>query len=320
VLDVVSAIPGVVSAAVANDGPLEVNTGWNIEIQSNPTAAPRPATASVNFISPDYFKTMGVPIVRGRHFTSRDHMDPSRPVIVNENFVRAYVTSGDPIGFRFASIGTTYEIVGVARDSASIGLRDLDQHMLYVPGGDGVLFLRDAVLHVRTAVPPASLQPAIEAAVHRLDPDVPVFNVRTIDQQIERSMVRERTFALLSSTFALVAVVLCAVGLYGIIANAVSRRTKELGVRLALGAEPRRIFRLVLREAGLLALLGVAGGVPCALLLGRGIHSLLFGVEQGDLRSVTVAVALLLTVAVVAAWLPARRAACVDPLVALRAE
>jgi ABC-type antimicrobial peptide transport system permease subunit len=241
-------------------------------------------------------------------------------VIVNENFVRTYVTSGGPVGSRITSFNTTYDIIGVARDSASIGLRDLDQQTMYVPGGDGVLFLRDAVLHVRTAVPPASLQPAIEAAVHRLDSDVPVFNVRTIDQQIERFMVRERTFARLSVTFGLLAVVLCAVGLYGVIANAVSRRTRELGIRMALGAEPRRIFRLVLREAGLLALLGVAAGVPCALLIGRGIRSLLFGVQQGDWRSLTAAVAVLLTVATVAAWLPARRAARTDPLIALRAE
>ncbi len=147
-----------------------------------------------------------------------------------------------------------------------------------------------------------------------------MFNVRTIDQQIERFMVRERTFAMLSSTFGLLAVLLCAVGLYGVISSAVSRRTKELGVRLALGAGPHRVIRLVLREAGLLALLGVTAGVPSALLIGRGIRSLLFGVQQDDWRSIGAAVALLLTVAVVAAWLPARRAARVDPLVALRAE
>jgi predicted permease len=320
ILDDVRTIPGVVSAALANDEPLGVRTDWTVTIRRDPAAAPQLLTASVAFISPDYFKTMGIPLVRGRDFTSRDHSDPSRPVIVNENFARTYVTSGDPLGSRITSFNTAYEIIGIARDSASTGLRDLDQQMMYVPGGDGVLFLRDAVLHVRTAVPPVSLQPAIEAVVHRLDPDVPVFNVRTIDQQIERFMVRERTFALLSSTFGLLAIVLCAVGLYGVIANGVNRRTKELGVRLALGAGPRRIFWLVLREAGLLALIGVAAGVPCALLVGRAVRSLLFGVQPGDWRSVSAAVAVLLTVAVVAAWLPARRAARVDPLIALRAE
>src|SRR6266545_272285 len=319
VLDDVRAIPGVVAAALANDEPLGVGTGWTITVRQDPAVTPEQETASVTFISPDYFKTMGIPLLRGRDFTSRDQSNPSRPIIVNENFVRMYVTSGDPLGSRVRSFKTTYEIVGIVRDSASTGLRDLDQHMMYVPGGDGVLFMRNAVLHVRTAVPPTNVQPAIEAAIHRIDPDVPVFNVRTIDQQIERFMVRERTFAMLSSTFGLLAVLLCAVGLYGVISNAVSRRTKELGVRLALGAGPHRVIRLVLREAGLLALLGVTAGVPSALLIGRGIRSLLFGVQQDDWRSIGAAVALLLTVAVVAAWLPARRAARVDPLVALRA-
>jgi ABC-type antimicrobial peptide transport system permease subunit len=215
---------------------------------------------------------------------------------------------------------TVKPIIAIARDSASTGLRNLDQRMMYIPGGDGVLFLRDAVLHVRTAVPPSSLQPAIETAVHRLDPDVPVFNVRTINRQIEKFMVRERTFAVLSSTFGLVAVVLCAVGLYGVLANAVSRRTKELGVRLALGAAPRRIVQLVLREAVLLAFLGVAVGIPCVPLIGHGIRSLLFGVQPSDWQSVSAAVAVLLAIALLAAWLPARRAARIDPLVALRAE
>jgi len=136
VLDDVRTIPGVSSAALANDEPLGVNTGWAITIRRDPAAAPQQATTSVAFISPDYFKTMGIPLVRGREFTSRDHSHPSRPVIVNENFVRTYVTSGDPVGSRVMSFNTTYEIIGIARDSASIGLRDLDQQMMYVPGGD----------------------------------------------------------------------------------------------------------------------------------------------------------------------------------------
>lgn len=207
----------------------------------------------------------------------------------------------------------TLEIVGVVKDSASIGLRDLDQHMLYVPRGQGVL-------HVRSAAAPASLRASIEAAVHRLDPNVPVFNVRTIDEQIDRSMRTERTFAMLSSTFGILALVLSAVGLYGVIANAVSRRRKELGIRLALGAEPRRILRLVLGEAGLLVALGAVAGLPCALLTGRAIRSLLFDIQSGDWKSVAAALGVLMTVAAFAAWIPARRASRVDPMVALRSE
>jgi predicted permease len=321
VLDEVRAIPGVVSAAIANDEPLAVNTGWDVKVESDSAAAPQPAQASVAFISPDYFKTMGIPFVRGRDFDARDSANPLRPLIVNEHFVRAYLPGRDPIGTRvFGGANGAYEIVGVARDSAAMGLRDLDQHMMYVLGGDGVLFLRDGVLHVRTVVSPAVLQPLMEAAVHRIDPDVPVFGVRTIDQQIEKLMLRERTFAVFASTFGLLAVVLCAVGVYGVVANAVSRRTRELGIRLALGAAPGRIFRSVLQEAGVLGLLGIAAGVPCVFLISRTIRTLLFGVQPGDWRSVSAGVIALLIVAVTAAWLPARRASRIDPLTALRHE
>jgi predicted permease len=314
-LENVRSLPGVVSAALANDAPLDVNTGWNIVVQRDPSGPPRQAGASVAFISPDYFKTMGIALVRGRDFDERDGASALRAVIVNENFVRTYLRPDrDPIGASVVGNGNmTFEIVGVVKDSASIGLRDLDQPMLYVPRGQGVL-------HVRSAAAPASLKASIEAAVHRLDPNVPVFNVRTIDEQIDRSMRTERTCAMLSSTFGILALVLSAVGLYGVMANAVSRRRKELGIRLALGAEPRRILRLVLGEAGFLIALGAVVGLPGALLTGRSIRSLLFDVQSGDWKSVAAALGVLMTVAAFAAWLPARRASRVDPMVALRSE
>jgi ABC-type antimicrobial peptide transport system permease subunit len=169
-------------------------------------------------------------------------------------------------------------------------------------------------------VPPGSLAVSIQAAVHRLDPDVPVYNVRTIGEQIDRSMSSERTFAMLSSTFGFLALVLSAVGLYGLMANAVSRRTRELGIRLALGADPRRITRLVLGEAGLLVVLGVVAGLVCAWFTGRAIRGLLFGVQPGDWQSVAAGVAVLVIVAGISAWIPARRASRLDPLIALRSE
>jgi predicted permease len=314
-LDNVRSLPGVVSAALANDAPLDVNTGWNILVRPDPSGPPRQAGASVAFVSPDYFRTMGIALLGGRDFDERDGTTARRVVIVNENFVRAYLPPGrDPIGAPVVGNGgMTFEIVGVVRDSASIGLRDLDQHMLYVPGGQGVL-------HVRSAAAPATLRASIEAAVHRLDPNVPLFNMRTVDEQIDRSIRTERTFAMLSSTFGLLALALSAVGLYGVIASAVSRRGKELGIRLALGAGPGRILRLVLGEAGLLVALGAAVGLPCAWLTGRAIRSLLFGIQSGDWKSVAAALGVLMTVAAFAAWIPARRASRVDPLVALRSE
>jgi predicted permease len=314
-LDNVRSLPGVVSAALANNAPLDVNTGWNILVQRDPSGPPRQAGASVAFISPGYFKTMGIALVRGRDFDERDGAGALRAVIVNENYVRSYLPPGrDPIGAPVVGNGNmTFEIVGVVKNTASIGLRDLDQRMLYLPRGQ-------SVLHVRSAAAPASLRASIEAAVHRLDPNVPVFNVRTIDEQIDRSMQTERTLAMLSSTFGILALVLSAVGLYGLIANAVSRRRKELGLRLALGAEPRRILRLVLAEAGLLVALGAAAGLPCALLTGRAISSLLFEIQSGDWKSMAAALGVLMTVAAFAAWIPASRASRGDPIVALRSE
>ena len=268
----VRAIPGVVSAATSGDEPLAVNTGWNIWVRRG-QSAPQLAGVSVSFISKDYFRTMGIALLRGREFDEGDGIDR---VIVNENLVRAYLGSEDPIGYRITGNGNmSFEIIGVVKDSASIGLRDLDQHMMYVPGGEGVL-------HVRAAVPPATLTSAVEAAVHRLDADVPVYNVRTIEQQLERTLIREQTFARLSVAFALVALVLSAVGLYGVIANAVSRRTKEMGIRLALGAEPWRVVRMIVREAGVLITIGIAIGAPSAFALGRTLQGLLFGVQPAD--------------------------------------
>ena len=314
-LDNVRRIPGVLSAALANEEPLSVNTGWNIVVRRDPAGPPQSASASVAFVSPEYFKTMGIALVRGRDFETRDEGSAPGPVIVNENFVKTYLSPGqDPIGALVVGNGNmTFQIIGVVKDSASIGLRDLDQQMLYVPGGRGVL-------HVRTAVSPASLADSIQAAVHRLEPDVPVFNLRTIDEQIDRSMVSERTFATLSLTFGVLALVLAAVGLYGVMATAVSRRTRELGVRLALGADPRGIVRLVMGEASLLVALGAVVGLSGALFTGRAIQSLLFGVPPGDWKSIAAALGVLMIVAAFSAWVPARRASRVDPMVALRSE
>lgn len=313
-LDDVSRLPGVVSAALANDAPLNVNTGWNIEVRPHTTAPPRQAGASVAFVSVGYFKTMGIPLRRGRDFDARDQGSSPRRIIVNENFVRSYISAADPVGAQVVGNGgMTFEIIGVVKDSASIGLRDLDQHMIYVMGGRGVL-------HVRTAVPPATLVSSIEGVMRRLDPNVPVYNIRTVEQQVEGSIVRERTFAALSSTFGVLALALSAVGLYGVMANAVSRRTKELGIRLALGARPKGIVDLVLREAGVLIALGVAAGLPCAWLVSRSMRNLLFGIEPSDWTSVAIAVGVLAVVTMCAALVPATRAARLDPLIALRSE
>ena len=314
-LQAVRAVPGVVSAALANDEPLRVRTGWTVSVQPGPAGPSQQIDVSVAFVSPDYFKTMGIPMLRGREFDERDRSGASTPVVVNERFATRYLPPGtEPVGASFVGNGSTvFEIIGLVDNSASIGLRNLDQHMLYVPGGRGVL-------HVRSAMPPATLIASVRATVQRLDPQVPVFDVRTISEQIDLAIGREQTFALLSLTFGVLALVLSSVGLFGVMANTVNRRTKELGIRLALGAVPSLLIRSVLREAAVLVACGALIGLPSAWLMARTIRGLFFGVGVNDWQSLAIPVAVLGAVAAVAAWVPALRASRVDPLIALRSE
>jgi putative ABC transport system permease protein len=337
----VRAMPGVVSASLAGQTPLDVNTWWGLQVRraaselseaagSAPTplapspSAPAPNTEAINtpvaFVAPGYFKTMGIPFVRGRDLEPQDEGAASMTVVVNQGFATRLLGREDVVGATvMANNGNTaLAIVGVVRDSAALGLRSADEPVLYMPLGRtprGQL-----ALHVRAAVPAATLVQALEAAVRRIASDVPIYDVHTIDQELDRVMGRERTFAQLTSVFGVLALLLSAVGLYGVIAYAVSRRTKELGIRVALGAAPGHIVRLVLREAVMLVALGLALGVPLASALAGAIESLLFGVTPGDWTSLTTAVVLLLVVVILSAWLPARRAARIDPLIALRNE
>jgi putative ABC transport system permease protein len=319
-LEKVRTVPGVLDVALSNDVPLDTNTGWTLRIPNEATGATTPVSSDVSFVSRDYFNTVGIPLRAGHP------IEPGAPthepwlIVVNETFVRQYLGGRTSIGARIIGNGTmTFEIAGVARDSASRGFREQPEPLMYVPL-EQKGFSRGLVLYVRSAVAPASLAATIETLIHRDDPDVSVRDVRTIEQHVDLVIGRERTFASLSSSFGLLALILSAIGLYGMLAYAVSRRTKELGIRLALGASPGRLVRMVLRDAGVLVLLGVAIGVPLASLLGGTIRGLLYGVQPSDWRSLAVAAVVLVAAALAAAWLPARRAAGVDPLIALRHE
>jgi predicted permease len=318
-LEEARAVPGVVSAALANEEPLRVRTGWTVSVRPDPSGPSEQIDVSVLPVSSDYFKTMGIPLIGGREFDERDRAATVAPavvpVVVNERFARrAFAAGTEPVGASFSGNGsTTFEIIGVVRNSASIGLRDRDELMLYVAGGR-------TVLHVRSAMPPAALIASVRAAVRRIDPDVPVFDVRTIGEQIDLALGRERTFARLSLTFGALALVLASVGLFGVMTNAVTRRTKELGIRLALGAAPAYVMRSVLAEAGLLVAGGALIGLPCAWLMAGTIRGLFYGIGTADWHSMLVAFIVLAVVAAVAAWVPARRASRVDPLIALRSE
>jgi predicted permease len=262
---------------------------------------------------------MNTPVLLGRDFESRDEASQREVMIVNETFARHYFEGENPVGKRLGTSAGVYnfEIVGVVKDSKYTGLREGAIRMMYVPlrtrRGGG-----HAVVHLRTAGNPTALASAFRRKVRELDPNAPVFNMHTVQAEVDRSLLRERLVGTTTGLFAVLALVLAAVGLYGLMSYGVTRRTREFGIRMAIGARATSIATLVLREAFGLLLAGVAVGLAAAWALGRIIDTLLFGIEPMDPLSTAIAVLLLVAASLVAAWIPARRASRVSPTTALR--
>ena len=274
---------------------------------------------------PWFLETMKIPLLRGRDFTERDDENAPKIAVVNEAFVKRYLPDRDPMGQRIAwsSAMPPMEIVAVAKDARYYSLRDPPPATVYYPYLQGQ---EKNWMHyeVRTAGDPHALVPEVRRLLASMDRGVPLFDVKTQTEQIDESLVQERLFARLSGFFGLLALALACVGLYGVLSYAVTRRTSEIGIRMALGAQDADIVTMVLREAVLLVAAGLAVGIPASLAAARFsaslIAGLLYGIKAADLTSVILASAALLAVAAIAAMLPARRAARVDPTMALRYE
>jgi predicted permease len=321
-----AALPGVRAAALGNAVPLDGSSFWlSFVVRGRePVRKSDQPSASIRMVTPAYFTVLGTPLLRGRAFTADDRGNAPRVAIVNQTFVQRFMPNEDPIG-KYVDIGMTRDgvrqggqIVGVVGDMRDGALESTADPTFYVPFDqtplDGI------VISVRTAAPPASVTPALRAVVRDLDPTLPVYQVQTMEQQVASSVSRQRFYATLLGVFAAVALVLAAVGLYGVIAYAVSQRSHELGVRVALGATGDRISRMVIGEGVMLTAIGVLAGLTASLAGARFIAKLLYNVKTSD--PVTfIGVALLLgVVAACASYIPARRAARVDPLVAMRGD
>jgi predicted permease len=270
-------------------------------------------------VSGDYFQALGIPLLRGRTLHRMDNSTNARPVVVcNESVVKEVFPDEDPLG-KFVRFGsdTQYEIVGVVADVKQTRLDDDREDRIYVPhvilGGNGSLV-------VRTRVAPASMAEPIRKAILEVDADQPVSNVRTLEQDIAKSLAARRQVFTLLGLFAVVALGLAALGLYGVLAHAVALRRNEIGIRMALGAQRTDVLRLVLRHGLGLTLLGLAIGVAGALVLTRVLRSHLYEVGTTDPATFVGVSILLIVVALLACLIPARRAARVDPITALRTE
>ena len=275
-----------------------------------------------NAISPNYFQTLGARLVGGREFTAQDTVDAPRVVIINEAAARRYWPGQDATGKRIIrGRGTEFaEIVGVVRDGKEKGLTVDPRPVIYLPLLQNYVRDQDLTLHVRAATDAQTLLAAVRREAQSLDPQLPLYNLGTLAQQKDGSLYTERLAAALLTLFGLLALSLAAVGIYGVLSYAVTERTRELGIRLALGAQPRSLLKLVVGQGLVLVLIGLAIGVSAAFTLTRLIEKLLFGVSPTDPLTF-VSISLLLTaVALAACWIPARRATRVNPLVALRHE
>ncbi len=275
-----------------------------------------------------YFATMGIPVVAGRDFDERDLSENSPPVaVVNEAFARQAFQRENPVGrpclIRSRSRAPC-EIIGVVKDSRYANLRGETPAIAYQPFLQTNTGRGQMALHVRVAGNSGSILPRIREEVQKVDKDMPMFEVHTLTEELDTALIRERLIATLSSFFSILALLLACVGLYGLLAFGVVQRIGEMGVRMALGANRGDVVRMVMREALSLELIGVAIGLPAAVAGARlalsQISGLLLGLEATDPLTIAAAVALLISVASIAGYLPARRASRVDAMVALRSE
>ena len=319
------AVPGIESSALAV---IPVLTGdeWDNSMAvegfaHKPTETPDP---HMQFISPDYFKTMNIPILVGRDFRMSDGRGAPKVCIVNEKFARRYFKDGNALGRHIGMGGDPgtkldIEIVGVVRDTKYESMRDEIPLEVYEPYHQ-VEFVIGMVAYVRTARQPEQAFSSIRQVVSRLDPNLPVSDMKTLEKQQEESLITERLVATLSTGFGILATLLAAIGLYGVMAYMVAQRTREIGVRMALGAASADIVWLVMKEVLLLAGIGIAIGLSAAWGLTRFAKSQLYGIQPNDALTIALATTGIVLVAIFAGYIPARRAATVDPMRALRWE
>jgi predicted permease len=317
------AIPGARSAAVGANPVISDNVDERtVRIQGHRPGEDEDMNPYVDAVTPAYFATLGIPLLAGRDFNPRDRNGAPRVAIVNDVFARKYFPNANAVGRRFGfgrDRDDAIEIVGVARGAKYSQVDEQPHAVVYTP------LLQDPnprvlAAYVRTAGDPKSLLGATRRAVTQVDPALAVTNLRTMEEQVAEALAAQRVMAMLSAWFAAAATLLSAIGLYGVMAYVISRRTREIGIRLALGADQGNLLGLVLREAGAMTVAGIAVAIPVALALSRLVRSQLYGVAPWDPASLLVSATIVAAVALVAGYAPAARVTRVSPGVALRQE
>jgi predicted permease len=326
ILDRMDALPGVRSATLSGGIPMSRgNWGSPITIEGRTAAPNEDVSTLLNRVAPNYFETLGIPLLRGRTIGQADTATSLKAVVVNQALADRYFPHGDAIGHSFTvadpSVKGSWQIVGIVRNAKYNNAGEEPQPMAYL----AVMQLTEDDqyaywLQVQTAGDPGAVANEVRAALAGIDPNLPILEVQTISEQLDHLIDRQKLVSQLSSFFSVLALSLCVIGLYGVMTYSVIRRTNEIGVRMALGAPNGEVLWLVLRESLMLLAIGIAIGVPVALAANHALHSGLFGLSAADPITLAAAVVVISVVTIVTAYFPARRATKIDPIVALRYE
>ena len=326
VIEKVGAIPGVQDVALINTLPLYKGPTSGFRVEGRPVTTPD-KWPSVNYrvVSPNYFRAMGIPLLQGRAYTDRDNENAPLVMMVNQQLAREIFPDENPVGKRITFGGTNpdgqprwFEIVGVVANVRSLELREAPTAELYFSAQQDLWPAMSLV--VRSSVEPSSLGASVRQAVNEVDRSVPVADVKTMDHVVNESITQPRFNLFLLGLFSTVAMILSAAGIYGVTAYTVTQRTRELGIRLALGAQVGDVLKMILGQGMAVIGVGLAAGLAAAFGLMRLLRSLLFGVGENDPLTFAAITGVLVLVALIACYIPARRATKVDPLVALRSE
>jgi predicted permease len=327
-LERIASLPGVRTVGAINMLPLSGGSfGFSFEVAGWPP--PRPGeepTMQTRVVTPGFFDAMDIPIRRGRGFTPDDDENSPQVVLLSDAAVRRFFPNEDPIGKRI-TLGwgrgpgrprNGGEVVGVVGSVKQFGLDEVEQPEIYIPHAQQPIGGMSFVVH--TAVPPLSVAEGVRAEIRSLDPSLPIVSVQSLESLVARSISQPRFYMMLLTIFASVALLLASIGIFGVVSYAVAQRTREMGIRIALGATTERVLWMVLGNAMRLALIGVAVGLAASFALSRTLATLLFDLSPTDPVTFVAVGAGLTAVALVASYLPAWRATRVDPVVALRAE
>jgi predicted permease len=322
ILERIKAIPGVRSVSFSAEGLLSgrgTTGGGMLHLRGQPS---RNFSSSMCAVGPEYFETMGMTILRGRGFTAREHENAPNVAVVNETFARQYFGGDNELAHRI-SLGpgpSEIEIVGVVKDAKYDNLREEATPIFYIPYLREPLFWRETTFQIRTAADPTQIIAAVRQAAREIDTNLPLFNIKTLATQIDETLVQERLIGTVSSFFGLLSLLLAAIGLYGILAYSVNQRSHEIGIRMALGAQRSAVLRMILKQGITMVLIGLVLGLVVSFAATRIVASYLFSITPIDPVTFISAPLLMLIVALLACFAPARRATKVDPLVALRYE